>query len=394
MSTWKTVLNDPFGDKECGIPDDRTLLSAKVKTRTTYTFVPTAQGGSPTNTLTSALIIRPRPWYHIIKCAETTSGFGVVTDITSAGGAYEATVNANAVTQFWPSGGASMVRCVAIGVTVTYLGTELNRAGRVTAGLLPVAKPAAAKTGDTVLSSLSTMFPFTPATMGVDVNVMRDAMQLSHTQRVSDDDLKLVWKPAGAPTYQEINAGTAIVAATAGGSSNECEFYHNPGQNGQAAGEMNLVILVENDYVTTASTAGNRYQVRVDAHWELVPSSQFAVLFPLTPSPFSTSQLQDALNAIDRSTVLFNPRTAMSFRRPRRGYAAQPQNNKSVKAIAGQSQSSKISKLEAAKLAAKLGVTQLATAGIGYAAGKAASYAMGGRPAPPRAANRRLRDEL
>lgn len=382
MSNWKTILNDPFGDKECGIPDDRTLLSAKVKTRTTYTFVPVAQTGSPLNTLTSAFIVRPRPWYHIVKCAETTSGTGVITDIASGGG-FEGTVNTNAVTQFWPNGGASMVRCVAVGVTVTYLGTELNRAGRVTAGLVPASKPASPRTGDTTLSCLSTMFPYTPATMGVDVNVVRDAMQLSHTQRISDDDLKLVWKPAGVPPYQEMN-GITLVSST--GPGNECEFFNNPGQNGQEAGAMNLVVLIENDYVTTPSTAGNRYQVRVDAHWELVPSSQFAVLYSLTPSPFSTAQLQDALNTIDRSTVLHHPRQPASFRRPRRGIAApqptKPSQAKTLAPLAKPNPNSRPSKLEAAKaILAGGGAGSLLAAGLAY-----------GLRQPPRRG--RMRDEL
>jgi len=329
MSNWKQALDNPFGDVTPCIPDDRTLLSGKLRTRTVYSFVPVAQGGSPNNVNSSALIIRPRPYFHIIRCAQTTPTSTLVRDISSSGGTLDSYSNAYAGGNFFPAAttlnGSAMVRCVAMGVTVTYQGTELNRAGRYTAGLIPVTRPSSTSGVTVQLSCLSTMVP-TDSVVAADLNVLRQAMQQSVTKRISDEELKLVWKPGGIPSYQRSSSSTPVNQIVGGGSSVECEFINNPGQDGQAPGEMNLVLLVENDYVTTAATSGNAYQVRVDAHWEVIPDEQFGVVYPLTPSPYSPAALAQALNTIDRTTVEWSPRSFRQARpRARKAKGTRPQ---------------------------------------------------------------------
>lgn len=393
MSNWKQALDNPFGDVTPHIPDDRTLLSGKLRTRTVYAFIPTAQGGSGNNTNSSALIIRPRPYFHILRCAQTVSNSGLVRDTTSSGAGLDNASNAYAASGFWPgTTGSAMVRCVAIGVTISYQGTELNRAGRYTAGLIPVTRPAQTIGSTPQLSALSTMVPV-DGFGAASLDSLRQAMQQSVTKRISDEELKLVWRPSGVPSYQRGSANVPVNQITGGGSSTECEFINNPGQDGQEPGSMNLVILVENDYVTTAATAGNMYQVRVDAHWEVIPDSQFDVVYPLTRSPYSPSALADALNSVDRGTVEFQPTAIQRFRKPPKGYAATigQQVAKSVQSAVVSSKPQPVNRVKAAKLAALLGATQIASAGIGYGAARIAAHAMGGRPRQP---PRRMRDEL
>jgi len=387
MSNWKQALDNPFGDVTPCIPDDHTLLSGKLRTRTVYSFIPVTQNGASTNTNSSGLIIRPRPYNHIIRCAQTAPGSTLLRDISSSGGALDNTYNATASAGFWPaSTGSVMLRCVAMGVTITYQGTELNRAGKYTAGLIPVTKPSVTSGVTAQLSSLSTMVP-TDSVVAASIDVIRNSMQQSVTQRVSDADFKIVWRPAGVPSYQRAGATPPLTQISGGGSSIECEFINNHGQDGQETGSMNLFILLENDYVTTAASAGNQYQVRVDAHWEVVPDQQFGVVYSLSPSSYSPAQLAAALNSIDRKTVLFTSGT--SFRAPRakraKGYAPVAAGSIPIKYVPAPSYRKPISVVPASigkspgesssGYASRVAKFAAATGAMGAAGGGAAAYA-------------------
>lgn len=309
-ATWKSVLDNPFGDRVCGIPDDRTLLSGKFKSRTQQTYVPTQNAGASSNTHSGGIMIRPYPWVHYGQLFETGSQTYVYTDLTAGGGAVAGTATAANATSFYPTSatgtGSCLVRMVACGVKVTYLGTELNRSGRFYSGLLPISNPAQTNTTASALSPLSTLISVNSQAQ-IDSPTLREAMQAVSEERVSDGETLVLWKPSGVPPYQRFAPIPALLpsALTGGGTLYESIYACNPGGGGNAYGDMVLVILIENDYVSSPAQTGNQYTVTVDAVWEVVPQQQFGVIYPLTPSPFNPSQLATALNTIDTTTVGF-----------------------------------------------------------------------------------------
>jgi hypothetical protein len=302
---YKNILENPYQNVGCGVPDDRTLLSGKIKTRNLNYFSPTALSGATSNLHSGAMFIRPYPNPLYLTASQTATGATTVTDLNAAGSSTNNTFQANGLTGFYSTNGSSMVRLVAAAVTVTYEGTEVNRAGRYYAGLLPISHQGFAPTGGAI-SPLSTLVPV-DANAAVDLSIIKAALQCATTSRVSDADFKVVWKPGGTPSYQRIGipSNNLPVTVAGGGTLYESFFAANAGAQGNAYGDMVLVIIVENDYVGSPSGSGNLYGVNIDAHWELVPDEQFGVVYPLTPSPFNPPALAQALNSIERSTVLF-----------------------------------------------------------------------------------------
>lgn len=309
MNNWKTLLENPFSDKGCGVPDDRTLLSGKIKTRNVSYFVPMALTGVPSVVHTGAIMIRPYPGELYTSCAQTTGNGTSITDLNVAGSAIPVWQPANGSTGFYSTDGSCMVRMVSCGVKVSYEGTELNRAGRYFAGLLPVTHQAFAPSGGG-LSALSTLIPV-DSSGGANLGTLKGALQCATTQRISDADFVVTWKPSGAPSYQRHGAANNLPAVLEGGGTlYESFFACNQGGAGNAYGDMCLIIVVENDYVGVPSGSGNLYAVTIDAHWEVVPDEQFGVVYPLTVSPYSAPHLASALNTIDRSTILYSRRSA------------------------------------------------------------------------------------
>lgn len=335
MTSWKQILENPTLDRSVGIPDDRTLLSGKLKAKTVFSFIPAAATGAGSNTHSSVLLLRPHPAWHLVRALETGTSTGNYTDLSGDGAIIPSYASLPNMASLYPTGGSAMVRMVAAQVRVQYQGTELNRAGRYYAGLASVNRPAKNNANaPNALSPLSAVFPSsTSAQVGGDT--IKQSLQCLTTERVSDQDFVINWKPAGVPAYNRVsNVDFLPWQYTTAGALYESSFACNAGGSGTAYGDSVLVLMIENDYVPTAATAGNLYNITVDSHWEVVPDQQYGVVYPLTPSPYDPAALQRALNSIDQTPVLFRgpksqPRRKARMVAPRPSVPKRPVEQKS-----------------------------------------------------------------
>lgn len=293
--SWSGLLRNPFNSSPCHIPDDATMDSGVVTSKQLYQLVPSAIGGQGT-VHTGGLLIMPHPFWYIYPLYEDLVGSQTLTDLNGGNAYLMGQTHASNVYGIFPNGISGRVRMTALGIRVTYEGTELNRAGRIFAGLCPIQFPAKGTATGTALSPLSTICG-SPSSA---ISTMKQCMTNMVSARVSDGTFEVHWFPNGVPTYQSMAAtsqGWLPYTTTNGAAVNPSAFNAPPGLGGVQGGQNVLVVFVENDVVTAAQGYGNMYTAEIVAHWEVIPSSPWSVPYSLSPSPYSSVQLQAALNA-------------------------------------------------------------------------------------------------
>lgn len=271
--------------------------SGTVCSKQLYQLTPFQLTGVAT-THTGGFMVLPHPYFYIYSLYETSAGSQVLTDVNTAGTGYNGFYGGAAnVSAIFPAGVSGRVRMAALGVRVTYEGTELNRAGRIFAGLCPIQYAASGKIpAGTALSALSTICGSPESS----VASMKQCMTNFVSARVSDGTFEAHWFPNGVPTYQSLSstgAGWLPYTTTAGAQITPSAFNAPPGLAGVQGGQNVLVVFVENDTVPIAQAFGNTYTVELIAHWEVIPSVPWGVSYPLSPSTYSPQQLQSALNS-------------------------------------------------------------------------------------------------
>lgn len=302
-SLWSSTVNSPFSATPVRIPDTDTNVSGLVTTRYYTTFKPTAIA-TTASLHTGGFLIAPHPNFLYTAVQETAGGGLSMTDLNAAGSdAYiqVAAPNASSIS------GQNMarVRCVSIGVRVTYEGTELNRAGRIVAGMFPNELPASSLSASgTKLSLLSTM----AGTVPVSYDLIKQSLQNLHVSRTTDSSVEVSWRPFGVPGYNGMdNTGSYLLTSntTAGAAVQDSLYACGLGSNGLNYGSGILAIFIENDNVSSAALFGNNYGVEVIAHWEVIPKNPYLVAYDLAPSPSDSLKLSTSMNAISfRPTVL------------------------------------------------------------------------------------------
>jgi hypothetical protein len=278
-SCWYESLGNPWVDCASYVPDDNTLESAKVQSRSTLAYRLKAVTTNAVASRSGMVLMLPYAndaagYYSVATFAEDSAGDGtIVPGTTNQQFVYPA--NISAMRAGSQAGSRAYHRCVSMGVRVTYEGTELQRAGTIRAGLIPmVAGSSAGSTWKAVFADLSN------ATVGgFGNNLIRPAWT-----RVTDKTFEYDWAPSGVPHYMQL----PISGETAG----------QPGAAGTLGPELGqnaIVILFEGDQSGNAAT-GNTYRMDFVWNWELVPPNPASILAPLTDSFFLPNELAHVLN--------------------------------------------------------------------------------------------------
>jgi len=288
------ALMRPFSSTGAHIPDDLVtpscLMTSKYHFRGTFQAI----SGTSGSIKSGGVLVHPYPVATLLQ--EVVSGDNILTDVNAAGTASYGSIaipNLSAL-------GNGLIRCVGIGVTIMYEGTELNRAGRFIAGLIPIAYQASAiaSTG-TVASQLSTVTNYPQAT----VTSLRNLMTKSSESRSSGDGaFEAHWEPSGVPHYQAL-VSSQWATSGSGVTPVDSVYSIQGGANGAERGENALVVLIEGDNTSSASDATNVYSINIVWHWEVVPSDPTAITTEVTPSTADSTALDAVLNMTQRVPV-------------------------------------------------------------------------------------------
>lgn len=291
---WLECLSRPFNHRAVQIPDDATTASGVITSKFFTRVAPIAIDGTSTSH-NFGVMIHPFPEGGVIFLHEATAGGGVLRDLSTDG---TAIISRNA----WPNvagiatGGYS-ARLVSLGVRLTYEGTELNRSGRIFGGTIPISYNAQSSVG-TKLSPVSTLVNVVQQDAGLFLLNMSNRTET----RTTDSTYEIHWVPSGSPTYQKMNSDATEMLdqnAAAAGADKESSFWNAPvGDGGAQMGQNALVVIVEADTTSAAQAYPNAYALECIAHWEVVPSSSYGVVYDVNPSIYNVSELARALNYI------------------------------------------------------------------------------------------------
>jgi len=288
-------LITPFNAPPCHIPDPDVSPSGAVSSHYTYTTANAAFSGTATSH-SFGVLLYPYPSFSVNFLQELTAGSGTLSDLNAAGTTRSAASNAPNLASFGLTG--YRIRCSGAAVRIIYEGTELNRAGRIFGGNLPIAFPASsvASTG-TQLSALSAVVNTTSATTTLLRQSLADVWEIRNP---SDKVTEIAWKPSSVPHYQTY-AGTPVTTTTAGAAVPTSVFSAPAGAAGAEAGQNALLLVVDGDVTPSASTLSNVYTIEVVWHWEVVPDDIQAVAYDLSPSHSHSAALDMAFNAMARA---------------------------------------------------------------------------------------------
>lgn len=293
-SIWGASVLDPFSNPPVSIPDDRTMFSGNCTSRLYQVIA--AEGDTESTNHNFAVLVNPYP-LHAMCALRQVGTNGVVSDVRADG----------SQTPSWPVpnydamvGVAAMIRCTGIGVKVNYLGTELNRAGRVSMGLIPIVFNARTLAGaGKQLSQVSTLMDTGTPNVSDIINFMKSRS----VGRVSDGTMKYSWKPNGCPSYQTTDSSDFIPAAAEINTSYPGSVYEAPmGGNGFQAGQNVLAIAITGDHTTDSQTDSGEYSFDIIWHWEVIPSNPTSIAYPLTSSHYDPMALAAALNSFGKGS--------------------------------------------------------------------------------------------
>nr|WRQ65413.1 hypothetical protein [Tolivirales sp.] len=293
-SVWGASVLDPFSNPPVSIPDDRTMFSGNCTSRL-YQVI-SAEGDTESTNHNFAVLVNPYP-LHAMCALRQVGTAGVVSDVRADGSQTPswAVPNYDAMV-----GEAAMIRCTGIGVKVNYLGTELNRAGRVSMGLIPIVFNARTLGGaGKQLSQVSTLMD----TGEPNVSNIINFMKARTVGRISDGTMKYSWRPNGCPSYQATDSSDFLPAAADINTSYPGTVYEAPmGGNGFQAGQNVLVIAITGDHTTESQEVSGEYSFDVVWHWEIIPSNPTSIAYPLTSSHYDPLALAAALNSFGKGT--------------------------------------------------------------------------------------------
>lgn len=291
---WLECLASPFSHRSIQIPDDATTASGVITSKFYTRIAPAAIQGTSTSH-NFGVMIHPFPQGGIVQLHEANAGSGNLRDLNLAGTTLISRTN-------WPNvasiaNGGYNARLVSLGVRMTYEGTELNRSGRIFGGTIPILYNAQSSVG-TKLSAASTLINVVEQDAGLFLLNMSNRTE----SRTSDSTYEIHWVPSGSPTYQKMNNDTTEMLdqdASTPGADRETSYWNAPiGDGGAQMGQNALVVIVEADTTSAAQDTPNVYALECIAHWEVVPSSSYGVVYDVNPSMYNVSELARALNFI------------------------------------------------------------------------------------------------
>lgn len=309
------VVN-PFSMGACHIPDSITQPSGLVQsisnTRTTFT----ALAGTSTSHA-GGFVFYPYPFYTAVS--ETSAGNTILSDMSNVAGT---TTNAVKVPNYAAIAPImAHIRLVSLGVRVTYEGTELNRAGRYVAALLPIQSMDAvvATTG----TQLSCFGPLNGATTMTTTQILNSAEKYAEFRMV-DGPFEAHWLPRGNLQYKNFS-GTNPLTVTSSGTLNDYSgnvdgqpgvTVSTPGavggpnawnsvntEYGCEVGQYALAVVFDGDTTSTATATSNTFAFEIVWNWEVIPRDPTQVAYTLTPSRSDIIDLSNSLNFIEGASV-------------------------------------------------------------------------------------------
>jgi len=296
--SWLSCVADPMNHCGAHIPDDNTMWSGLCRSYERVLLNPTSSSAGVTTTHNGGMLIMPNPFQYRVDIAESAPGTDSFSCTNTASTAY---IRSAAVPNLSALTGTQMaeIRPVGCGISVTYKGTELNRSGIVTIGLVSNSHIAfGSVAGTNPIDPGSVFFGNTVNSSSTITSGLINPMEY----RTADGSMTYNWKPNGVPTYQSLSTSGADMAtgSVTGVASRvePCIFRTPPGGAGMQANQYSICVLIQGDTTTAAQAAGNDYLVEVIWHWEVIPQLVNSVAYELSPSPFYPDVLAKSLNAL------------------------------------------------------------------------------------------------
>lgn len=309
IPAWLALVQNPFDHAPVAIPDQMTTQSVKYTSRANIPFnVVDAKDGTGSTVHGGLIHISPgfisnvstndatRAQVTFLPFRSDLGGFGKV-GTGSAFPGYQVLLqnvpNANAINPGIDAtslntndGGVCQFRPTALGIRLTYLGTELNRAGKVTMGLIDPDVNAGQTAGTDCTNPVYFHTGWSSSYWtGTGSNIMTpqevlNRMRRLDTCRVSDGVFELLWVPSIVPAYAP-------------------GFYNSRFTLAQAQDNFGSlpVIMIENDLTTSNSVTGSLWNLEIIWHWETLVASRFSVAVPPTPSNYDVLALEVCVNA-------------------------------------------------------------------------------------------------
>jgi len=281
---WARSVMEPFSAPPASIPDPMSAPSMKAKSLSSLSFQTYDASTTPTNVHGALVMVQPAPFSGVITAR---MGWNSTTDKFVSIGPNLETVVPNYSSVFPTSGtGTEAVtgddyryRCTAMGVRLTYTGSELNRGGQVVIGLMePDLSPG---TNDAWFMS----FGGSGLTLSglLDRTTVLRRMSRYKVFREWDSTLEFESIPSGCPIYQplSINSGATAPSPQLLSTTNPMPL---------------LCIMILGDSTSVASSVGNAFDLEVVRHWEILSPSDLVTSIPMTPSPYDARQLEYCLN--------------------------------------------------------------------------------------------------
>jgi len=305
-------LVSPFDVAGAKWPDDTTSNSGTAVSRQYLRQTFTALTAT-SNTHAGGILMVPHPIIGAINLNETSAGNGILSDLNVLGTTYSQVVIPNRAALL---GGADCtIRCTGMGIRVTYEGTELNRSGRIVAGMLSNSGiPGVLPATGTKYSFLSAVTDAGSTAIQASTSLIRTSMTECTEARLSDGVFEAHWVPNGVPQYMTDDTAVTLVAPTygpsvAGTAANATTVQGvraSPGQQGFQAGQNSLCMFFEGD--TTSGAAGNYsnvFDIDLVWHWEIVPGIPNSVPYDLGPSPYLPTELAMVINHMQTQPIGF-----------------------------------------------------------------------------------------
>lgn len=314
-SEWCDAVLNPFGANNVHIPDEKTRPSGLVTSTLHFQHKPQTYNAGTSLTHTGGILVRPYPARWIYELGEDT-GSGIrpnralLNSDTNAGMKFYNVPNLTSMIGDYgyasnPTYSSALVRCVAMGVRISYEGTENNRAGSYIGVQVENSSDAVAfTTADSGavnyhFDPLSVYQTFATQSQNLPPALWLNLATRSSRSRVTDGVFEFVWVPNGAPSYQVVQTtlqSDLYYSTSSGATSRSTTFGTFNGTTGLEHGAGGIMVMIEGDTVSTAAANGNNYLVDVVAHWEVVPHDLYAITYPLSLSAFAPIALAKALN--------------------------------------------------------------------------------------------------
>lgn len=319
LPTWVKSIAMPFTSPGSHIPDNATDNSGLCSSFATYTGAASTSTGASGTTHSFGFLLPPFPYYTMFSDAAN----GTCTDLNTGGTQYLtpfagsaqntpiAVPNIDAILGTTAAGvQRSRIRCVGIGVTVDYEGTELQRSGKYIAAIVPISGmgTAVATTG-TKLGLVGACLSGSTAVTDFNATALKQQAIAYTEQRVGNTPFSARWIPNGVPSYQ-LSAGTPEYYTTTGGAAPTVPYsiwQSAKGGPGVESGQHCLVVGVFGDITGSSSASSNPYTVNIKWHWEVIPDTYSSVAYELQPSVSNNMILDKCINLFSKLTVCPDP---------------------------------------------------------------------------------------